>query len=51
MCCTWFAEFEALLAQPCLDTYVRLVYRLRLGQVEAMLDWLDASGKTLVLVA
>lgn len=40
-CQAWCAELEPLVAQRGRDTYEGLVYRFRLGQIQAMAAWLD----------
>jgi PadR family transcriptional regulator, regulatory protein AphA len=40
-CQAWCADLEALLSQQGRDTFEGLVYRFRLGQIQAMLTWLD----------
>ncbi|MBN1876613.1 MAG: PadR family transcriptional regulator [Anaerolineae bacterium] len=43
MCHTWRVELQKKLEIQELNTYEALVYRFRLGQIRAMLDWLDES--------
>jgi len=47
-CHVWHAGFKKKLDRQGLNTYEVLVYRFRLGQVQAMLDWLDESETVLL---
>jgi hypothetical protein len=48
VCSQWRAGFEAQTAAPGADPdYGRLVRQFRLGQIEAMIAWLDQCAESL----
>jgi hypothetical protein len=48
LCQRWLARQQAALETREPDTFEWLVYRFRLGQVQAILEWLDVSEGALL---